>query len=57
MRSIAERLVSGSSAAAQPDGGTPGEPKLVPVGVLNREIALEANRTVIENDDFCWHSF
>jgi hypothetical protein len=57
VRSVAERLVLRLSAAAQADGGAPGKAEFIAVGILNREVALNADGAVIENDNFRWHYF
>lgn len=55
VRSVAERLVFRVPAAAQADGSASGEAELIAVGIVNREVALDADGAVVENDYFRWH--
>jgi hypothetical protein len=43
------------AATAQPDGRASREIERVPFGIVNREIAFDADRAVVENDNFRWH--
>ena len=55
VRAIAERLVLGVATAAQAKNGAPREVEFIPIHVLYREIALQPDRSIIHNRDFCWH--
>jgi hypothetical protein len=55
MGTVAKRLIFGVAAAAQTDHGSPGKSKLLAVGVLNRELAFQADGSVIEDRNFRWH--
>ena len=49
MRSVAERLVGGLSAAAERDHGTAGKPEGGAGGVQNLEVALDSDRSVVQH--------
>jgi len=51
MRAVAERLVLGLSAAAQTDGGPPGQIERFSFHIVNRKLALDLNRAVIVDRD------
>lgn len=53
---IAKWLVGGLAAAAERNDGAPGKSVRVSGRILDTEIALKANRTVIKNGYFGRHS-
>ncbi len=47
VRAVAERLIGGMATAAKRDGSAPGEPKRIPLLILDFEITIDAQRTII----------
>jgi len=56
MRAIAKRLILGKPAAAQRNHRAPSQPEFLARRVVNRKLALNAQRTVVENRNFRCHS-
>src|SRR5450755_1556703 len=52
---VAERLVLGLPAAAQPDSFAVRDVERVTVHVVNGKVPFDADGTVVANGDFCWH--
>ena len=53
MGAVAERSIPRVAAAAKCDGRAPPEAKFLALLIHDREVALDANRTVAEDDYFC----
>jgi len=57
MVAVAEGFVIGMAAAAQRYERSSGQSVLVPLGIDDREIALDADRSIVDHSDFrCRHS-
>src|SRR5436190_9228238 len=56
MRPIAKRLIGGLSAAAQADHGTAAQAERLALCVDNLNLAFYAQRSIVIDDDFSWHS-
>ena len=54
---VTEGLVLRGAAAAQANGLAAAQIEWIAVHVVNGELALNADRVVIADGDFCWHSF
>ena len=55
MRPVAKRFVLGGAAAAQSDRRASAEAEFFPVGIVNCELAFDADGPVVENRNFGWH--
>jgi hypothetical protein len=56
MAAVAKRLIGGSPAATETNGGTPRESEGLAIWIDDLEIAFDTNRAVTETDDFgCGH--
>src|ERR1035441_6141597 len=53
MRAVAKRLVGGLPAAAQRDRGAARQAKFIALLIVNRELAFDADRSVVNRSDFC----
>ena len=56
VRAVAERFILRQAAAAQRDYAAPAEPEAISFGVCDGEIALNPNRSVVDDGHFRWHA-
>jgi hypothetical protein len=53
---VAERLIFRIPAAAQTQGGTPGQTKYVALLIANLEVTFDAEWSIVAYRDLCCHS-
>jgi hypothetical protein len=54
---IAERLVGGLAAAAEPDGSAPGKTEFISAGIYDFKIAFDKYWPIISESNLGWHFF
>ena len=56
MLAVAEWFVAGMATAAERNHGSPRQAELFSFGVLNRKLAFNADRSVVNYSNFRWHA-